>query len=706
MSSEDAGRTACLKKERLAAKEIVRAMAIGMGMRHELRQHRNPTPDASSLVALQAVGTHAVQVTDGSLRAVLECPTLPVTPAHGERGWLTAMDRLLDQLDHPFQLVVQRRSLHCASHLVRKDAASRLRDSYERLLADRWPDRPARRRRLFVVVSSPAGDDERAQAEALERQVRTAGEALHEAGIETVRVPAMTLAARASAPYFEELRSEVRFGGQLARPLRVTECPSLMSSDWLAALRTTDADLDVSVHMRPPALASSGRRAVSAELLVTVWAADRARMDEASRALERTLAERLVRTRRAVFEAEPAVISTLPLGLAQAGTWRGFQVRTLTSLLSSSWSGDAAVDRGLLCGVEPGSGRPLLLDRTDLTGRAAVVLGAANAGQSSVLKVQAARARMAGAGVIAIDTHGDFASFVAALGGTVIRVDPRTPPPFDAFAVQAGHPGALSSRIACITAAIELLAGGLTDHQASALEHALSYAFALGGHTDDGDAAPLPAPFAADVVAALERQSTRAFGEVKSQIDTLARVLTAHVGGAGGRLFSEPAALHPRAPLMAYDLSEVPAEDRPAAALLTLDHVCAWGSGSEPRVVLLDEVTSVTGQPRAAGFLANLTKTAGTRGVGLWLATADVAALLQSPARGLVTESHLKVVLRQAPDDVPALAELLHLTPAEQSWLLAARLAEGLLVMPEQRLAFELVMTEEERRLITEGAKR
>jgi hypothetical protein len=724
MSLEDARGTVHLEKERPAAKEIGRPVAIGMGMTPELRQHRQRVthleadePQARAVrrqtwsragapVALRMIDPATIQVADGSLRAALECPTLPVSLASGERRWLAAMSTLLDRLDQPFQLVVQRRGQHLASASAAGGATSRLRDSYERLLAERWPDRPVPRSRFFAVVSSAANDDESAQASALERQVRAAGETLREAGIETVRVPADALAAHVVALELEEQRTEVRLAGHLARPLRVTECPTLMSSDWLAVLRATDADLDVSLHLRPPALASTGGRTVGADLLLTVWAADRARLDEATRALERALAERLVRTRRCAFEAEPAFNRTLPLGLARAAGWLSFPLRTLTSLLSCVWGGDADRDRGLLCGVEPGSGRPLLLDRHALTDRSSVVLGTAGAGQPSVLKVEVARARVAGAAATVVDTRGDLVPFVEALGGEVVRVGPDAGAPFDPFAVVAGRPGALSARITCLTAAIELLAGGLTDHQVWALEHALSYAYAARGHSDDGDRAIRTSPLAGDVVEALKRQSACAFGEVKAQMDALAHVLSVHVTGAGCWLLAGRPEPRPSPPLLACDLSGVPAEDRPAAALLAFDHACssAWNGGG--RLVLLDEMAGLIRHPRASAFLAEVTETAGAHGVGLRLATTDVAGLVRGPARRLVTGGHLKAVLKQAPDDLPVLAELLHLTPAEQSWLLAAGHAEGLLVTPEQRLAFELVMTDEERRLITQGAKR
>jgi hypothetical protein len=696
VSSEDARRTALIEKERPIAKEIGGPAAIGEGMTPEPRQRRLPV----SQVEIDAA---AVRLADGSLRAVLECPTLPVPLAHGERSWLAAMGALLDRLDGPFQLVVQRRGRDFAARAV-DDPTSRLRDSYERLLAERWPDRAVRHRRLLVVVSASLSDDEDAQAASLERQVHAARESLREAGVETARVPADALAALASADDLEELRSEVRVAGRLARPLRVVGCPTLMAADWLAAIRATDADLDVSLRVRPPVLASAGRREVRADLILTVWAADRARLDEAARAVERALAERLVLTRRCVFEAEPAFASALPLGRPRAGAWPVVPLRTLTSLLSSVWGGDADRDRGLLCGVEPGSGRPLLLDRHVLTSRSSLVLGGADADRQSVLKVEAARVRVAGAAVTAIDTRGDFAPFVDALGGDVLRVDREVGLPFDPFAVAPGRAGALGARIACLAAAIELLAGGLTDHQAGALEHALSFAFAARGHSDDGDAEVPAPPRLRDVVAALESQSSRAFGAVKAQIDALARVLRPdgdHWPLAGR---TQPPA---SCPLVVYDVSGVPDEERPAAALLALDHACAPPSAAgRGHVVVVDDIAALVRLPESAGHLVRLAKQASVDGIGLRLATDDVAGLVASAARRLVADGSLTLLLRQDPDAIPALAELLHLTPAEQSWLAAARAGEGVLVTPDQRLAYELAMTEEERRLITGGAMR
>src|SRR5262249_5617904 len=146
------------------------------------------------------------------------------------------------------------------------------------------------------------------------------------------------------------------------------------------------------------------------------------------------------------------------------------------------------------------------------------------------------------------------------------------------------------------------------------------------------------------------------------------------VGGSGRWLFAGPAEPRQDAPVVAYDLSGAPHEDRAAATLLALDHACGPpASGGRPALVVVDEIGELARRPAAARFLARFGETASSRRVGLRLAADGVMEVLTSPLRALVSSADLKVLMRQAPDAMPALAEVLRLTPAEQSWLLAAR---------------------------------
>jgi len=72
----------------------------------------------------------------------------------------------------------------------------------------------------------------------------------------------------------------------------------------------------------------------------------------------------------------------------------------------------------------------------------------------------------------------------------------------------------------------------------------------------------------------------------------------------------------------------------------------------------------------------------------------------------VITNSALQVLMKQAPQAIPRLADLFRLTPAEQSWLLNARPGEGLLLAAGKRVPFEVVASEAEARLIRQAEQR
>jgi type IV secretory pathway VirB4 component len=159
--------------------------------------------------------------------------------------------------------------------------------------------------------------------------------------------------------------------------------------------------------------------------------------------------------------------------------------------------------------------------------------------------------------------------------------------------------------------------------------------------------------------------------------------------------------------VIAYVLSGVPEEDRAPAMFLVLDRIWSeLASSSRPSLVLVDEAWWLMQYPDTARFIHRLVKTARKRHAGLTLVTQDVADLLSSPlGEAVITNSALQILMKQAPQALPRLAELFRLTPTEQSWLLNARRGDGLLLAQGKRVPFQVVASQEETRLI-EGRTR
>jgi type IV secretory pathway VirB4 component len=151
-----------------------------------------------------------------------------------------------------------------------------------------------------------------------------------------------------------------------------------------------------------------------------------------------------------------------------------------------------------------------------------------------------------------------------------------------------------------------------------------------------------------------------------------------------------------------YVLAGLPEEARAAAMFLVLDRI--WTSladSTRKTLVVVDEAWWLMRYPDTAAFLFRLVKTARKRRAGLTLITQDLGDVLGSAdGEAVIANAALQILMRQAPQAMPRLAELFRLTRAEQSWLLGAARGEGLLVAQGKRVPFEVIATAEEARLI------
>jgi type IV secretory pathway VirB4 component len=135
---------------------------------------------------------------------------------------------------------------------------------------------------------------------------------------------------------------------------------------------------------------------------------------------------------------------------------------------------------------------------------------------------------------------------------------------------------------------------------------------------------------------------------------------------------------------------------------LVLDRVWSrLADSSIPTLVVVDEAWWLMRHRETAAFLFRLVKTSRKRRAGLTLITQDVGDVLASPdGEPMIANSALQILMKQAPQAMPRLAELFRLTQAEQSWLLNAQRGEGLLVARGKRVPFQVIATDEESRLI------
>jgi type IV secretory pathway VirB4 component len=182
--------------------------------------------------------------------------------------------------------------------------------------------------------------------------------------------------------------------------------------------------------------------------------------------------------------------------------------------------------------------------------------------------------------------------------------------------------------------------------------------------------------------------------------------LRRYLGGSASWLFPSRAAAVPTidadAAGVVYVLAGVPEEERAGAMFLVLDRIwAALANPARPTLVVVDEAWWLMRYRDTAAYLFRLVKTARKRRAGLTLVTQDVGDVLTSlDGEPIIANAALQILMRQAPQAMPRLAELFRLTRAEQSFLLGAARGEGLLVAQGKRVPFQAIATDEEARLI------
>ncbi|HEY8693699.1 MAG TPA: DUF87 domain-containing protein, partial [Chloroflexota bacterium] len=369
------------------------------------------------LLPVAAVEDSALRLTDGGLRAVLECPTLAfgIKGEAEQRAVVDGWAALLNSLQHPIQVLVRTRALEtwpAPTAIAGCDnGLGELRDSYAGLMAQLTSSRRLVSRRFFVVVpwdrsSLPSGtgrlfrhrpsgrngvaDDGHA---VLDQRVAWVSECLRRIDLEPIR-----LTAAALTPLFlqtlcpetastqpvqpderlddwpglvapaavEERPLEVQIGTRLARLLGISRYPTRLHPGWLGTLQAFEGDVDVSLHVRPSpsqTVMSFLERRV-AELSSTVRLAEEAgrRADPFRRAaLEdvEELQDRLARGEERLFEAS--------LYLAIWADDEG-ELDASTQRLEGLLGARMLHSRRLMFQMEPGliSALPLGLDRVGL----------------------------------------------------------------------------------------------------------------------------------------------------------------------------------------------------------------------------------------------------------------------------------------------------------------------------------------------------
>ena len=533
----------------------------------------------------------------------------------------------------------------------------------------------------------------------------------------------------------------VQVGDGWCRTFAVVGYPREVALGWLEPLAAHPGRLDVSVHIEPvPAQVAadrlrrqlarleSDRRADAAKgrlgdpevevaafdareltagiargeqrlfrvgLYLTVHAKSAEALDAECTRVRALCASMLLDVQAATWRSLQGWTTTLPLGVDALSLRRSFDTDALAASFPFA-SAELSEPTGVLYGTAAKGSGLVLWDRFAQDNHNSVILARSGAGKSYLAKLEVLRSLYAGIEVAVVDPEDEYRRLADAVGGSYIHLGAPGVRlnPFDLTPA----PEPLVRQALFIHTLVAVLVGeNVTTAAKPVLDRAILAAYDSVGITTDHRTHVRPAPVLADLAQSLEAE-----GEVGH---SLAARLAPFVTGSHRGLFDGPTTTRPEGHLVVFSLRDLPDEVKAAGTLLTLGAV--WKKVSDPsarrrRLVVVDEAWLLMSETEGAKFLFRMAKSARKHWCGLTVVTQDAGDLLGSPlGQAVVANAATQILLRQAPQTIDALSEAFALSAGERAYLLGARQGEGLLAAGTDRVAFAVVASAAEHRLVT-----
>ena len=552
----------------------------------------------------------------------------------------------------------------------------------------------------------------------------------------------------------EVARDHLQLEYQYARVLVVVGYPRTVVPGWLTPLLDFEHPIEVSLHVHPletgsivkllsqklvqlqssrlvdvragrladperevafedaerlrDALQRGEERVFSVSLYVLLRAASRRALDDLTRRVETTLDGMLAHSRVAILEQERAFRACLPTARDELLVYRNLDTSSLVTTFPFT-SSSLSMERGVLYGVASRSQSPVIVDPFDasLENANMAVFAMAGAGKSYFVKLMALRNLLAGVDFLVVDPENEYAGVCRAADGQFVRLASTSTHhlnPFDLPAELSGAADGVDPLAEQVTAVVGLVnvmlterGAGLNQYERSVLDRAAYDAYAARGITPDPATHARPAPWLADLQAALAAIDNDVAAGLSAR---LRRYVS---GSLAGGLFAGPTNVELNRRLVVFNIQMLEEELRPVAMHLIANFV--WNRvrrERRPRLLVIDEAWSLLRYAEGGDFVSGMARRARKYYLGLVTITQDVADFVRSEhGRAVLINAAMKLLLKQDATTVDAVTEAFQLTLEERQYLLGANKGEGLLFARGMRLPLSIEASPAEHRLAT-----
>ena len=238
--------------------------------------------------------------------------------------------------------------------------------------------------------------------------------------------------------------------------------------------------------------------------------------------------------------------------------------------------------------------------------------------------------------------------------------------------------------------------GKITPIQEALLDRALIATYRAKGITQDPATQKKEPPLMEDLYKALIGMETKDALNLAARIEKFVR-------GSFVGIFDHQTNIDIKNPFTVFSVKDLQETLRPIAMFVILDFI--WTrirKDLKRRLLIIDEAWHMMRYEDTAQFLWSVVKRARKYFLGLTTITQDVEDFLaQDIGKAIVTNSALRLLLKQSPAAIDKIGEIFYLSQGEKQLLLAANIGEGIFFAGPHHAPIRIVASQEEHNLIT-----
>jgi conjugal transfer ATP-binding protein TraC len=431
---------------------------------------------------------------------------------------------------------------------------------------------------------------------------------------------------------------------------------------------------------------------------VTISATSEEELNNITKRVQSTLGSILVVAKHAALDMKKGLLSTAAFGIDRLAITRNMDTTSLATTFPFT-TAELSSDRGILYGINSQNESFIIFDRFSLENSNMTIFATSGAGKSFFVKLECLRSLMLGTEILVIDPENEYKALCDAAGGEYLNFSYNSPTkinPFDLTQIYDPNENQLGLKMLSLHSLFKVIMGDLNAPQEALLDRALINAYRAKGITTDPATQSKEPPLMEDLYKALIGMETDVAMDLAARLEKF--VKGSYVG-----IFDQQTNINIRNPFTVFSVRDLQDTLRPIAMFIILDFI--WTKirkDVKKRLLIVDEAWHMMRYPDTAQFLWSIVKRARKYYLGLTTITQDVNDFLAMDiGKAIVTNSAMRVLLKQSPAAIDQVAETFYLSQGERQLLLAANVGEGILFAGPHHAPIRVVASEEEYAFVT-----